>query len=110
VNQKAQIFLLEKYLNLNFYRRDFMSEITRIFISLVERGMIENVLSSHAMPNIPFPTMGGKVFWDNLASPNGWKLQRNAFTGHCRILNPSNIRRAYGSEKDMEDLFKKFIK
>lgn len=53
------------------------------------------------MPNIDFPTMGGQVFWDTLAQSNGWKLQKNKFTNHCRIIDPSNIRKAWGSENTM---------
>lgn len=53
------------------------------------------------MPNIDFPTMWGHVFWENLSEYNGWRLQKNVFTGHCRILDPSDIRRAWGSESAM---------
>lgn len=53
------------------------------------------------MPNIDFPTMGGQVFWDTLAQSNGWKLQKNKFTNHCRIIDPRNIRKAWGSENTM---------
>ena len=45
-----------------------------------------------SFPNIPFPTMGGKVFWLTLKDVNGWKLQRNSFTQHYRILDPDNIQ------------------
>ncbi|QQE74993.1 zinc ribbon domain-containing protein [Brevibacillus composti] len=54
-----------------------------------------------SMPNIDFPTMGGKVFWDTLAESGGWKLQKNKLTDHCRLIDPSNIRRAWGSERAM---------
>lgn len=37
--------------------------------------------------NIPFPTAGGKVFWDELDAREGYVLQRHSLTGHCRILN-----------------------
>ncbi len=30
-----------------------------------------------ALPNINFPTMGGKVFWNDLAEENGWRVQKN---------------------------------
>lgn len=51
------------------------------------------------MPNIEFITMGGEVFWDTLASRNGYRLQRNVFTRHCRILDPCDYRIAWGSEE-----------
>jgi len=53
------------------------------------------------MPNIDFPTMGGPLFWDTLAESQGWRLQKNVFTNHCRLLDPSNVRRAWGSESAM---------
>lgn len=53
------------------------------------------------MPNIEFPTMGGHVFWDTLATENGYKLQKNKLTGHCRILDPEDTRIAWGSEKEL---------
>ena len=61
-----------------------------------------------SFPNIPFPTMGGKVFWLTLKEVNGWKLQRNSFTQHYRILDPDNIRQAWGNEKAMLRLFSQF--
>jgi len=53
------------------------------------------------MPNIEFPTLGGRVFWKVLADNDGWQLQKNFFTGHCRILDSNNIRKAWGSEQSM---------
>ena len=50
------------------------------------------------MPNIDFPTLGGHVFWRTLAVNDGWKLQKNKLTGHCRVLDPGDVRRAWGSE------------
>ncbi len=54
------------------------------------------------MPNIEFPTMGDHVFWDTLATENGYKLQKNKVTGHCRILDPEDTRIAWGSETELE--------
>jgi hypothetical protein len=28
-----------------------------------------------SLPNIPFPTMGGEVFWTDIAKYGGWKIQ-----------------------------------
>lgn len=53
------------------------------------------------MPNIDMKTKGGHVFWDNMAVSNGWKIQKNKLTNHCRILDPQNVRRAWGSESVM---------
>ena len=51
--------------------------------------------------NIPFPTTGGKVFWDKLAARGGFVLQRHILTGHCRILDENNFRVAWGEEGPM---------
>lgn len=66
-----------------------------------------NLLDDFSLPNINFPTLGGHIFWNNLAEYNGWKIQMNTITQHCRILDPDDIRRAWGELSAMERLFKK---
>lgn len=51
--------------------------------------------------NIPTKTMGGEVFWENIAEANGYKFQRNTFTHHARVLNSNNVRIAWGSIQEM---------
>lgn len=80
-----------------------------IFNQLVMTGRIISALNGGAMPNVPFPTLGGNVMWDDIHECNGWRIQRNSFTGHYRILNPSNIRKAWGTEEAMENLLNKFV-
>lgn len=46
------------------------------------------------LPNINFPTLGGSFFWNDIAEANGWRVQRNNITGHCRILDSDDVRRA----------------
>ncbi len=59
-----------------------------------------------SMPNIPTTTMGGTVFWTDIANVNGWRLQRNKVFDNCRILDPNNVRRAWGGETTMLKAFK----
>lgn len=73
---------------------------------LQNRGAMELGL----MPNIKFPTMGGEVWWNDLAEYNGWRVQRNSATGHCRILDPEDVRHAWGGETAIMDFFKKIVK
>jgi hypothetical protein len=61
-------------------------------------------------PNIPLPVVDGEVFWVNLAKADGWKLQKNTFFKQCRIIDKDGIRRAWGSEKTMNDLFERVLK
>ena len=50
--------------------------------------------------NIKFPTIGGKLFWTDVKIVKGWRVQQNLVTGHYRLLNPCNVRHAWGSRDD----------
>ncbi len=80
------------------------------FMQAVRSGEIVEILQKASLPNIPVTTMGGKVFWNELAECNGWRLQKNMITHHCRILDPQNVRRAWGGDEAMAKLFSKFNK
>jgi pimeloyl-ACP methyl ester carboxylesterase len=47
--------------------------------------------------NAVTPTLGGRQFWADEFFFHQWHIQRNAFTGHCRLLDGSNLRHAWGS-------------
>ncbi len=47
--------------------------------------------------NIPTWTLGGKQFWTDTMIHGKWRIQRHVLSGHCRLLDPSNIRRAWGT-------------
>lgn len=51
--------------------------------------------------NIPLPTMGGQIFWEQLDNQKGYVLQKNIATNHCRILDFNNVRVAWGTETQM---------
>ena len=84
--------------------------VLEAFIKAVETGEIVDLLRNASMPNIPTPTMGGKTFWNELAEYQGWRLQKNMITQHCRILDPQDVRRAWGGDDAMERLFGKLNK
>lgn len=46
--------------------------------------------------NLPFYTLGGVRFWQDLILKNGWKLQQNLISKKCRLIDKYNIRRARG--------------
>ena len=54
-----------------------------------------------SLPNIPTKVMDGGIMWTTLAKSNGWKLQQNQITKHCRIIDPKKIRRAWGTKDEM---------
>ena len=51
-------------------------------------------------PNLPAPTMGGQQFWADTHIFAGWRIQENVLTGHFRLLDPQDIRHAWGSLAD----------
>jgi pimeloyl-ACP methyl ester carboxylesterase len=55
------------------------------------------------MLNLRLPTFGGKQFWTDHRWQNGWRVQQNAVTTHWRLLDPSDIRYAWGSRTACEN-------
>lgn len=83
------------------------------FLKLIDRnpqkvfGLLNQELS---LPNIPMKTMGGEVWWTNLAEYNGWRLQQNMVTHHARILDPDDVRRAWGTYNGMRTAMDRIIR
>ena len=46
---------------------------------------------------IPMPTLGGKQFWADELFFHQWRIQRNVYTEHCRLLDADDYRHASGS-------------
>lgn len=69
-------------------------------------GILDAELS---LPNIPMPTMGGKVFWTNIAEYNGWKLQQNMVFKNARILDSNDVRIAWGTINGMQKVLDRMI-
>lgn len=61
-------------------------------------------------PNLEFKTAGGKFFWDTVNRKNGFKLQVHSLTGHARILDKNDIRKAWGSRIAMKEKFKRLTR
>lgn len=49
--------------------------------------------------NLALPTMGGDQLWTDHQWWYGWRLQQNAVTGHWRLLDLHDVRRAWGSRE-----------
>lgn len=60
-------------------------------------------------PNLPIKTLGGKQFWTDFAWADGWRMQQNAITGHWRVLDPKNVRRAWGNRPACEAVIEKNV-
>ena len=57
----------------------------------------ENVEKPFSGVNMRTPTLGGTQFWGDELVLREWRIQRHAFTGHFRLLDERNNRRAWGS-------------
>ncbi len=55
--------------------------------------------------NVPWPTLGGKQIWADLFIHGEWRIQRNVYTGHCRLLDRNNIRRCWGTYEHCRTVF-----
>lgn len=86
-------------------------EILEVFSSGTEisEDLMQIIESESSMPNIPFPTMGGLLFWRNIAEFNGWKFQQNMITQHARILDSDDVRIAWGTVDEMSRIMEKMI-
>lgn len=47
--------------------------------------------------NIPMKTLGGRQLWGDVYFLHGWTIQKNVITGHFRLLDPRDVRYAWGS-------------
>ncbi len=48
------------------------------------------------------PTLGGRQFWADVRWAMGWRIQRHCWTGHFRLLDDSDRRRAFGNLEHCE--------
>lgn len=61
-------------------------------------------------PNLEIPTAGGKVFWKDIKTSNGWRLQYNFITGLSRIIDENGVRKAWGTPVIMAEKFKRLTR
>ncbi len=47
--------------------------------------------------NFPSATLGGTQFWSDEQVYHGWRIQQNVLTGHYRLLDGRDFRRAWGT-------------
>lgn len=67
----------------------------QFIISCILTGII--AVSAQENFNIPFPTMGGRQCWMDTEIYDGWRIQKNYYTQHYRLLAPNNVRYAWGA-------------
>ncbi len=65
------------------------------FRELAADGRLSELCGERCTLNLDAATAGGKVWWKSVEC-NNWKLQFHKISGHWRILDPENRRRAWG--------------
>jgi len=60
-------------------------------------GLIQGSPVVATLMRLPSKTLGGDQFWADEFIRGGWRIQRNTFDGHYRLLDPSDYRRALGT-------------
>lgn len=72
-----------------------------------EKFLVKRLRELHGTghPNLPFWTMGGKQFWGDVFIHGHWRIQRNVFSGHTRLLDPGDVRQAWGSYEGTRSYF-----
>jgi len=66
-------------------------------LSQVQAAQPGGAAQSTSPADIDVPTLGGGVFWGDELVFRNWRIQRNVYTRHCRLLDPHDVRRAWGS-------------
>ncbi len=57
--------------------------------------------------NLVFKTGGGTQLWTDHLHRDGYRIQQHALTGHWRLLDSKNVRRAWGSRAHCETTLEK---
>ena len=89
----------------NHHASFYFTELARVLDGKESKGV--RVMVPQDRINFEWKVMDAGVWWDVLDEKEGWKLERNIVTGHCRILNPEKVRVAWGEREKMEKAFKK---
>lgn len=55
--------------------------------------------ADRAFLNLKLPTLGGRQFWGDVYYCRGWRIQHHVHTGHYRLLDPNDVRQAWGTEE-----------
>ena len=63
-----------------------------------EAKLIEALKERHGTGKLNWnvPTLGGKQFWADVEIFCGWRIQESVLTGHYRLLDRGDVRRAWG--------------
>lgn len=80
------------------FRRRFLSLASSVAVFCTARASFgaENDAAA-GNPNLQTATLGGLQYWADELIFHNYRIQRNALTGHYRLLNPGEERLAWGT-------------
>lgn len=58
--------------------------------------------------NLAVKTLGGRQFWGDVRFFRGWRIQRHVLSEHYRLLDPHDVRHAWGSLSECESCLETF--
>ena len=67
----------------------------------------ERSLVLQDLPNMELKVANAGIWWKTLEVWEHWQLQRHVLTGHFRILDGNDVRKAWGGEQKMRMAFAK---
>ena len=68
-----------------------------IFLAMCVLAISVGNACADDVPNVDTPTFGGKQFWTDEFIYHDWRIQRQVLSSHYRLLDPENVRRAWGT-------------
>src|SRR3989304_9434008 len=77
-----------------------------LFLALTTISCSED-MSELKQSYFALPTLGGKQFWADELFFHKWRIQRNVFTGHYRLLDENNRRHAWGTFDQCREILEK---
>lgn len=89
----------------NHHASFYFRELSRVLEGKESKGV--RVMVPQDKINFEWKVMDAEVWWEVIDKKDGWELERNIVTGHCRIVNPKKFRVAWGGREKMEKAFKK---
>lgn len=72
--------------------------ISKSYLSL---RIVKKALQMGDCPNVEIKTLGGEKWWHTIYERDEWKVQQHRITRHCRILDPKQVRKAWGLREAM---------
>lgn len=84
--------------------------VSRGSLEQMEETLVEMLQAQYGngFPNLPIWTLGGDQFWADVFVYHGWRIQENVFTGHHRLLDAQDLRRAWGSYEACQSAFQTY--